>query len=130
MRGIEFQLGAKNRTKRNIWFISLFIADRTSSTSKILLEVRSSHPTVFFKNYVLQNFTSFTRKHLGWSHILIKLWAFIPATVLKRAPSLAFSSACTYFNIFALCFTSIEPSIFEFKSFGFRTDRYSICINI
>ena len=119
MRGIEFQLGAKNRSKRNIWFISLFIADKTGYTSKILLEVRSSHPTIFFKN-----FANFTRKHLRWSHFLIKLWALIPATVLKRAPSLPFSRAYTYFNIFALCFISIEPSIFEYKSFCFGTDRY------
>ena len=45
--------------------------------------------------------------------------------MLKRTPSLAFSSAYyTCFNIFALCFISIEPSIFDFKSFGFRTDQY------
>ena len=49
--GIE--LGAKNRTTRNVWFIGLFIADKTGDTSKILLKVRSSHPVVFFKNYVL-----------------------------------------------------------------------------
>ena len=30
----------------------------------------------------------------------------------------------TYFKIFALCFVSIEPCIFEFKFFGFRTDQY------
>ena len=50
---MEFQLGAKNRTKKNIRFISLFIADKTDDTSNILLEVRSIHPAVFFKNYAL-----------------------------------------------------------------------------
>ena len=53
MQAIEFQLGAKNLAKRNIWFISLFIADKTGDTSKILPEVRRSHPAVFFKNHVL-----------------------------------------------------------------------------
>ena len=42
MRGIEIELGAKNQIKRNIWFISLFIADKTEDTSKTLLEVRNS----------------------------------------------------------------------------------------
>ena len=50
--------------------------------------------------------------------------ALIPAAVLKRTPSLAFSSAYTYFNTFVLCFISIEPSIFGFKFLGFRTDQY------
>ena len=58
---------------REIYAISLFIADKTGDTSKILLEVRSSHPAVFFKNYVLQNFANFTREDLGWSHFLVKL---------------------------------------------------------
>ena len=35
-----------------------------------------------------------------------------------------FQCIYTYFNILALCFISIEASIFEFKSFGFRTDQY------
>ena len=42
----------------------------------------------------------------------------------KKTPSLPFSSAYTYFNMFALCFISIKPSIFQFKSFGFKTDQY------
>ena len=46
-------LGANNRTKRNIWYISLSIADKTGDTSKILPGVRNSHPAVFFKKYVL-----------------------------------------------------------------------------
>ena len=53
LRGIEIGLDVKNRTKRNIWFISLFTADETDDPSKILQEVRSSQPAVFFKNYVL-----------------------------------------------------------------------------
>ena len=42
MQGIETELGAKNQIKRNIWFVSLFIADKTGDTSKTLLEVRDS----------------------------------------------------------------------------------------
>ena len=58
----------------------------------------------------MQNFTSFTRKHLGWSHILIKLWAFIPATVLKRTPSLASSSAYILVSIYLL-FVSLQSNL-------------------
>ena len=53
LRGIEIEQGAKNRTKRNIWFISLVTVYKTGDSSKILLEVRSSHSVVFFKNHVL-----------------------------------------------------------------------------
>ena len=39
---------------------------------------------MFFKISVLKNFTNFTRKHLCWSLILIKLQAWFAVTSLKR----------------------------------------------
>ena len=41
-------------------------------------------PKVFCKKGVLENFSSFTGKHLCWSLYLIKLQVFRPATLLKR----------------------------------------------
>ena len=39
----------------------MLLKQEIRDTSEILLEIRISHPAVFFKNYVLQNLTSFTR---------------------------------------------------------------------
>ena len=38
---------------KGLW-VNWFIADKTSNTFKILLEIRSNHPAVLFKNYVLK----------------------------------------------------------------------------
>ena len=45
---------------------------------------RSSRPGVFCKNVALKTYAKFKGKHLCWSLFLIKLWAFRPATLLKR----------------------------------------------
>ena len=41
-------------------------------------------PEIFCKNGALKNFAIFTGKHQCWSLFLIKLQAFMPATLLKR----------------------------------------------
>ena len=41
-------------------------------------------PEMFCKNGALKNFAIFTGKHQCWSLFLIKLQAFMPATLLKR----------------------------------------------
>ena len=46
--------------------------------------------------------------------------ALITATVPKSTPSQAFSSECTYLNIFAHCFISIETFLFEHIGFQSR----------
>ena len=45
---------------------------------------RSIHSQMFFKIRVLKSFAISTGKHLYWSHFLIKLQAFRPATLLQR----------------------------------------------
>ena len=45
---------------------------------------RSSSSHMFFKMGVLKVFTDFTGRHLCWSHFLIKLQAWRPATLLKK----------------------------------------------
>ena len=101
--------------------INWFIADKTSNTSKIFLEIRSCRPAVFFKNYVLQNFTSFTRKRL-WSHFFIELYVS-PHT-----------RNCTYaITAFLRWIYLMEYicSMFHFsRNFSFWTDQISDQINI
>ena len=45
---------------------------------------RSSRSQIFFKIGVLKKFTIFTGKLLCWSLFLMKLQAFMPATLLKK----------------------------------------------
>ena len=45
---------------------------------------RISRSEIYFKLGVLENFTTFTGKHLCWNLFWIKLQALTPATLLKR----------------------------------------------
>ena len=46
--------------------------------------VQKQPPEVFFKKGVLKSFANLTEKHLCWSHFLVKMEAWGPATLLKR----------------------------------------------
>ena len=52
----------------------------------------SSHWRCSVKKGVFKKFTNFTRKQLCWSLFSVKLQAFSPATLLKKTPTLVFSS--------------------------------------
>ena len=52
---------------------------------------------VFYKKGVLKSFAKFTGKLLWWSHFLIKLQTWRPATLLEETPTQVFS--CEYSEI-------------------------------
>ena len=49
--------------------------------------LQKQSPVLFYKKVVLKYFAIITEKHLFWGLFLIKLQAFIPATLLKRNSS-------------------------------------------
>ena len=55
------------------------------------LYLEESCSQMFFKTGFRKSFAIFTGKHLCWSSFLIKLWAFRPASLLKRD-----SSTCAF----------------------------------
>ena len=59
--------------KQNIYWEDTQILFTGSAESFIYGESRSSRSQMFFKIGLLQNFSNFTGKHLGWSLFLIKL---------------------------------------------------------
>ena len=61
--------------KQLSWVIKLY--------QKQLLEV-------FYKKSIPKNSSNFIRKHLWWSVFLIKLQAWVPATLLKRDSTTGF----------------------------------------
>ena len=63
-------------------FIILWKKSMNSFFCNVLI-FRSSRSQIFFKIDVLENFPSFTEKHLCWSLFLKTLQALRPATLLK-----------------------------------------------
>ena len=51
---------------------------------------RSSRSQMFYKIGVLKNFAKFTRKHLCWSHFLIKLHTCFPIIFVKFSKNIYF----------------------------------------
>ena len=69
--------------------ISLYRQDVDLITSKAF---RSSRSQMFYKIGVLENFVKFTRKHLCWSHFLIKLHTCFPIIFVKFSRTSIFQS--------------------------------------
>ena len=86
---------------------------------------------VLQQKVVLKNFTNFTGKHLCWSIFLIEFQQFRPASVLKKAPTQAFSclKSLRTFTLKNIC--KQIPCRYRCFSVNFakvvRTLLYNIC---
>ena len=63
------------------WRFPILICNKLAAEASV--QFQKQPPKVFCKKGVLENFSSFTGKHLCWSLYLIKLQVFMPATLLK-----------------------------------------------
>ena len=70
---------------------------------------RSNRSQMSFNIGVLKNFAIFTGKHLRWSHFLIDLQIFRPATLLKETLTQVLS--CEYCKIFKNSFFDRIPTV-------------------
>ena len=64
------------------FFLALLCS--TLSSSSLSSRYKSRHRRCSIQKTVLKKFATFTGKHLCWSHFLIKLLIWRPATLLKR----------------------------------------------
>ena len=91
--------------------INVYLANQVSVlliSAEIKKWKSQSSSQMFFKGGVLKSYAIFTRKHLCWSHFLIKFQSFRPAT-LKVTPMKVFY--CDYCKIFKNSFFHRTPPL-------------------
>ena len=67
-----------------IWIFFFLLLCSTLSSSSLSNRHKSSHRRCSIEKAVLKKFETFSGKRLCWSHFLIKLHVWGPATLLKR----------------------------------------------